>query len=158
MLLIQLSLGTALVTLCVIFHVAGLVYLASMLRRFSSPEQVQLSNLRTIMLITAAVLGVIFLHTIEIWLWAFVYIQLGEFRELARALYFSAVTATTLGYGDITLSESWQLLTSFEAMAGLILFGASTAFLIGLMRSLFTEIESTTKLPSGRIFRRRPAD
>ena len=43
------------------------------------------------------------------------------------------MTATTLGYGDLTLSEPWRLLGVFEAMTGLMLFGASTAAVFQLM-------------------------
>ena len=50
------------------------------------------------------------------------------------ALYFSVVTSTTLGYGDMLLSERWRLLSTFEAMGGLILFGVSTAYLLALLR------------------------
>ena len=50
------------------------------------------------------------------------------------ALYFSVVTSTTLGYGDMLLSERWQLLSTFEAMGGLILFAVSTAYLLALLR------------------------
>jgi voltage-gated potassium channel Kch len=61
---------------------------------------------------------------------------------MERALYFSTVTFTTLGYGDITLQERWQLLSSFEAANGIILFGVSTAFVFVAIRKLFeiTEI------------------
>ena len=73
--------------------------------------------------------------------WQFVWrgVKVGEFDQLAKALYFSVVTSTTLGYGDVTLSESWQLLATFEAMGGLILFGASTAFMLAVMRKLFED-------------------
>ncbi len=64
-----------------------------------------------------------------------------EFDDLTKALYFSVTTSTTLGYGDITLSPQWQLLSTFEAIAGLLLFGASTAFLLALMKNLFDDIE-----------------
>jgi hypothetical protein len=53
--------------------------------------------------------------------------------------YFSVVTATTLGYGDVTLSEQWQLLGTFEAMAGLMLFGTSTIFFLAAMQRLFQD-------------------
>ncbi len=56
------------------------------------------------------------------------------------ALYFSVVTSSTLGYGDITLTGRWQLLANFEAMGGLILFGASTAFLNAITRSWFSHL------------------
>lgn len=39
-------------------------------------------------------------------------------------MYFPAVTFTTLGYGDITLSsEQWRLLIGIEALNGLLLLG-----------------------------------
>ena len=52
-------------------------------------------------------------------------------------MYFSVVTTTTLGYGDFTLSDRWRVLASFQAIGGLILFGASTAFLFEIIRRLF---------------------
>jgi potassium channel LctB len=39
------------------------------------------------------------------------------------ALYFSAVTATSVGYGDIVPTGAARLLAVFEGIAGLILFG-----------------------------------
>ena len=62
-----------------------------------------------------------------------VFIQNGEFGDLAFALYFSTVTATTLGFGNLVLSPDWQPLAAFEAMRDLILFSASTAFLVSEM-------------------------
>ena len=70
----------------------------------------------------------------ESWGWATIYYILGEFSDMQQSLYFSVVTATTLGYGDLTLSDRWQLLSSFEAMGGLILFGVSVAFLFEILR------------------------
>lgn len=88
-------------------------------------------------LLDFTVLIIIGIHTVEAWAWAFIYLELGEFEELSKALYFSVVTCKALGYGDITLSERWRLLSTFEAMGGLLLFGTSTAFLVGFMTTLF---------------------
>ncbi len=85
----------------------------------------------------ASVLAILLIHFFEAWIWAAIYYSVGEFTNIAQAVYFSVVTATTLGFGDITLSEQWQLISSFEAMGGLILFGASTAFLIEVIRHFF---------------------
>jgi hypothetical protein len=38
------------------------------------------------------------------------------------------------------LSDQWQLLNTFEAMSGLILFGATTAFFIGIMAEIFENL------------------
>ena len=58
---------------------------------------------------------------------------------MQSALYFSTVTFTTLGYGDITLQERWKLLSSFEAVNGIVLFGVSTAFVFAVLKRLFEE-------------------
>ena len=136
----QLLLGTAMIVATVIFHVAGLVYLASLLKRIGPTLESMDVKVSTMSLLAVSVLVIIGIHTAEAWGWATLFLYLGEFSDLKRALYFSVVTLTTLGYGDITLSERWQLLGTFEAMGGLILFGASTAFLLALMRRLFEEI------------------
>jgi len=44
-------------------------------------------------------------------------------RGLLPALYFSAVTATSIGYGDIVPSSLARVLAVCEGIAGLILFG-----------------------------------
>ena len=81
-----------------------------------------------------AVLGLLAIHTLEAWCWAVVYLAFGEFRTLEAALYFSVVTATTLGYGELVLSERWRRLSTFEAMGGLMLFGVSAVYLVALLK------------------------
>lgn len=136
----QLLLGTVMILVTVIFHVTALIYLASLLGRVSNPlKQKSSRKVHTMILLAFAVLAIIGIHTIEAWGWAALFVSLGEFADIERALYFSVVTSTTLGYGDITLSERWQLLGTFEAMGGLILFGTSTAFLLEIMRRIFSE-------------------
>ena len=141
----QLLLGTLMIAGTVVFHVTVLVYLASFLKRLSLIVEHLHTIVGTTCLIAATVFIIICIHTIEAWCWAAVFLYLGEFSELKQALYFSVVTSTTLGYGDITLSEEWQILGTFEAMGGLILFGTSTAFLLGLMRRLFEETSDTNE-------------
>ncbi len=121
------------------FHVLGLVTLARLLKRTAQLAILESGPRLTIALLALSILFIVGIHTIEAWSWAALYMTVGEFDQLARALYFSVVTSTTLGYGDVTLSESWQLLATFEAMGGLILFGASTAFMLAVMRQLFED-------------------
>ncbi len=135
----QLLLGTALIITNAVFHVSCLVWLAGLVKRIGTSATFTPSRKGMTMLLCVAVLGLIAIHTTSAWAWAGVFYSLGEFTELSKALYFSVVTSTTLGYGDITLTEKWQLLASFEAMGGLILFGVSTAFLLGVMRRLFED-------------------
>lgn len=137
----QLLLGFALITTNAVFHVSCLVWLANLIHRMGSTRTSESGRMRLTLLLSTAVLGLIAIHTASAWAWAIVYLVVDEFAELSKALYFSVVTSTTLGYGDITLSEKWQLLASFEAMGGLVLFGASTAFLLGVTKSWFSHLE-----------------
>ena len=41
-------------------------------------------------------------------IWAYVYLRVGAIEQLETAFYFSMVTFTTLGYGDVTLSPDWR--------------------------------------------------
>tara|TARA_Y100001934_G_scaffold268922_1_gene351710 strand:- start:485 stop:757 length:273 start_codon:yes stop_codon:yes gene_type:complete len=88
--------------------------------------------------LSVAVFGVV-VHTVEAWAWAALLLLFGEFTILPEPLYFSVVTSTSLGYGDLTLSDQWKILGNFEAMGGLVLFGASTAFLIRVMERLLLD-------------------
>ncbi len=72
-------------------------------------------------------------HTAQIWLWAVVLIRRGVFQSTSNAVYFSLVTSTTLGYGDITLEPEWRVFGAMAAVTGLLTFGLSTAFLVGVM-------------------------
>ena len=133
----QITLGTWMIIVVVLFHVICLVEMIDFFNWLPSTSIFWKTQIGTMGLLGLSVFMVIAVHTIEAWAWAFLYLKLGEFKELKKSLYFSVVTCTALGYGDITLSERWQILSTFEAMGGLLLFGASTAFLINFMQTLF---------------------
>ena len=84
-------------------------------------------------LITAAA------HLIEIALWAAVLLICGEVTSFQQAFYCSAQNYTALGYGDIHLSERWQLLGPLEAVNGLLLFGLSTAIMFSVLSNLIAK-------------------
>ena len=93
--------------------------------------------------ITILVLILFFASIIETILWAFSYVQLDAISSFEEALYFSIVTFTTLGYGDIVLNQDWRLLSSFEASIGIIIFGWSTALvMLGVQRFFLEEIKN----------------
>lgn len=96
-----------------------------------------------IAILIRTVLILIALHTIEIMLWAGSYIVLtpdGELASFEEAVYFSFVTFTTLGYGDITLSEGWRILSGIEALNGILLIGWTTAMLFAVVQRMWREL------------------
>ena len=75
-------------------------------------------------------------HLIEIALWAAAFLAISEISTFEKAFYFSAENYTSLGYGDIVLSERWRLLGPLEAINGLLLFGLSTAVMFAVLSRL----------------------
>lgn len=69
-------------------------------------------------------------------LWAALFLALGIFEGFEPSLYIAMISATTLGYGDVTMPDQWRLLAGFIATDGFILFGLDTAFLFEVMRQL----------------------
>jgi len=140
MLYTQLVYGTIIITVVVIFHVVSLVFLVRLLKRWHDIYALFDRLLGAIVGLGVSVFFIIGIHTVEAWSWAYIYLLLGEFNTINDALYFSISTATTVGYGDVVMSEQWRLLSSFEAIGGWLLFGVSTAFLMGLMRYVFNDV------------------
>jgi hypothetical protein len=75
-------------------------------------------------------------HLMEIVLWAAAFWASSEISTFEKAFYFSAQNYTTLGYGDIVLSDRWRLLGPLEAINGLLLFGLSTAVMFAALSRL----------------------
>ncbi len=125
------------IALTTVVHAVGIIVMIELLRGMVVPGGNRLSLHRMVGVLVYTVLSVFLLHTIEIWLWAVLYIWLGAFEIMEPALYFSTVTFTTLGYGDITLLPRWRLLSSLEAANGVILLGVSTAFVFAVIQLMY---------------------
>ena len=74
-------------------------------------------------------------NIVQIAFWALLYRLFGAFDDLETALYFSGVTFTSLGYGDVLLSGRMRLLAPLQAANGLMMFGISTALFIAAVQS-----------------------
>ncbi len=60
-------------------------------------------------LLTAATLWLLLAMSVAIWIWAVAFNLLGAFETLEEALYFSMVSFTTLGFGDVTLPQECNI-------------------------------------------------
>jgi hypothetical protein len=88
--------------------------------------------------ILSIVLGVLFFgHLLQFATWALLFTWLGEFADFATAFYHSTVNFTSLGYGDIVMSEEWRLLGALEAGNGVLMFGLSAGTILAVMNALF---------------------
>ena len=108
------------------------------------------SRRRLLMILAMALLTALALW-VEILLWALLYQGLGLFSGLEGSLYFSGITFTTVGYGDMTLPACWRLLSVAEAVTGVLMAGWSTAQLVYVVQRIITlrlEVEGRLPRPS----------
>jgi len=117
--------------LCVSVHAMGMTVALRMLNqmivRISAPFWFS-----TWMLIRIAGWAIL-LHLVEIAFWAVFYDWKNAVPDLTTALYFSAVTYTTTGYGDVVLPGQWRLVGGVEALTGIIMCGWSAAFFFAVV-------------------------
>jgi hypothetical protein len=131
---IQLFLASIMVVVTVLVHLIGLAVLVRLLR--SHQRWLRLVRLRPFTLLLGASLGVFAIHTVEIWLYAVLYLVLGATAHFEQSLYFSTVTYATIGYGDVLLPHDWRILGAIEGATGVIMLGWSTAFVVSLLAQL----------------------
>lgn len=72
----------------------------------------------------------------QLTLWGVLFYYLGEFDGLGSAVYHSAVNFSTLGYGDIVMSEKHRFLGPLEAINGVLMIGVSTAVLTAVFQDV----------------------
>ena len=86
-------------------------------------------------------------HFFEVMVWALAYAIFDVAPPGTDMMYFAFVNYTTLGYGDITPVERWQLLGPITAMNGILLFGWSTAVIFDVLRRTIALSPPATVVP-----------
>jgi hypothetical protein len=130
----KLLIAWGLMALCVVIHATGVTSALGWLRKpISGAHQFWR---RTWLFIRLAGF-IVLLHLIEITTWALYYVRKDAMADLQTALYFSAVTYTTTGYGDLVLPPEWRLVGAIEALTGILMCGWSTAFFFAVVSRMF---------------------
>jgi hypothetical protein len=129
-----------LIVVTVIFHVIGLVFINERVIRAKHYFKKNWGFLlRFALILGAATLVAILLHSVEAVIWAAVYETLGALPDGKSALLYSLSAMTTYGHEHFDLANHWQLMGALEALNGMILFGLTTAFLYGMIRELLAD-------------------
>ena len=77
------------------------------------------------------------LHLAEISIWGLFYLWRGCVTDAETAFYFSGVTYTTIGYGDVVLAKPWRLLAPIEGLMGVLMFGLSTGYFFVVVSRIY---------------------
>lgn len=133
----QIFWGSVTLGLCFAVEIVLLVLCNLWLDKVSNRMQRHGVVIRAGTLIAFALGVIVLAHTIQVWMWAGAWVLWDVMPDWNSAIYFSLVTYTTLGYGDIVLGPELRIFAAFAAVTGLLAFGLSTAYLVAMMTRMF---------------------
>ena len=130
------ALGLLAMLTCLAFQVLASVFAARYFARASrqplGPKPLRGIFLQFSILMVMLMIG----NIVQIAFWALLYRLLGAFTDFETAMYFSGVTFTSLGYGDVLLQGLMRLLGPLQAANGLMMFGITTALFISVIQQV----------------------
>ena len=129
--LLKLLLAVILVVVTVAMHAVGLDALLRGLFRSRAMDQSGFRPVTAIVIVLTSWL--ILVHLAEIAVWGLFYWWEGCLPDAESAIYFSAVTYTTVGYGDLVLTKAWRIFAPVEALTGILMCGLSTGLFFALV-------------------------
>ena len=137
--LMNIVIACCLVILTTFIHAAAMAVALRGLRIAHAGRQARDSGsgLAKVTVVAALALIMFLASMVEAALWAATYLFVGAISDIERALYFSTVTYTTLGFGDVVMERSWRLLSSFQAANGIIMFGWTTALIVAVVQRVY---------------------
>ena len=134
MLSIFLSAGV-LVAVTVAVHVAGIAVLLVTLKRWHALSPTRVWPMARLLIGMAGWL--ILCHMAEILVWGSFYLWSGCLPDAEAAFYFSGVTYTTVGFGDLVLAKPWRVLAPIEALTGVLMCGLSAGIFFAVVNHLY---------------------
>ena len=127
-------------SLCVAIHASGLTWAIKQLRRSAERAKGFWEGTWLFILVAA---WMVVLHLAEIGVFGLFYVWRGAMPDLTSGVYFSAVTYTTTGYGDLVLPPDWRLVGGIEALTGILMCGWSTGFFFAIVNRMYQTREAT---------------
>ncbi len=131
-----LFLGTGLLLISLLSFAVAIALVVSLMSRVIRTSYSGESFWKNVAIMIAITFVMAATHLMEIALWAGAFRASNEISTFEKAFYFSAQNYTSLGYGDIVLSDRWRLLGPLEAINGLMMFGLSTAVMFAALNRL----------------------
>jgi hypothetical protein len=139
--LITYVVNSVLVAAAVLIHFEALNLLTKCIPKLSIKPRLR---------ILIGVFGALAAHVVEIWMFAFGYyymVHQGDFgvlegqfdKSLMDCSYFSFVSYTSLGFGDIVAKGDIRFLSGLEALTGLVLISWTASFMFIEMQKLWKD-------------------
>lgn len=130
-----LLMPAVLMSVCFLVHALAMASLLRHLRR--SAGSTSSDFWPGVWMLVQIALWMLSAHLLEIAVWASFFVSQQVFPDFRTAFYFSSVTYTTVGYGDIILPENWRLFAGAEGLTGILLCGWSTGVLYAVVSAIY---------------------
>ena len=134
MMMMQLAIGALIVVINAVIQAEMFSFYSRRMEKLTLVLRRSVRRFANTATIVVGVLFVMLVHSLQVWIWAIIFKWVGAFSAMEPALYFSLVSFSTVGFGDITLGPDWRLLSALAAANGFISFGWSTAYMVELVR------------------------
>jgi len=128
--------GVPTMLLCLIVQVVVVFWCVRYCSRQTDGDASDARWLKTIRPLTVSMLAMMTANLLQIALWGFLFVGLGEFEEVYPAVYHSAVNFTSLGYGDVVMKQEWRLLGPLEAANGVLMMSMTAAALTAILQNI----------------------
>ena len=133
---IRLVMAAVLLAVCVIVHALVMTSMLRRLSRSASPKILRFCRTMWILILVAFCISSALL--VEIAIWASFLTWQHVFPDFRTSFYFSAVTYTTVGYGDLVLPEAWRLFAAVEGLTGILMCGWSTGVFFAVVSAMYS--------------------
>jgi voltage-gated potassium channel len=131
----EIGIAVRIVIITLWLQSAGLAALIHWVRHALASDAHRLGPFRSAVLVVRLTAAVIVLHGVLIVFWASCYRWLC-FSSWESALYFSASSYATVGYGDVVLPSNWRMLGPLESIIGVLMCGISVSVLFATVTRL----------------------
>jgi hypothetical protein len=132
----QIFWGSTYLGICLILQMLFLGMAEYALARYGERLKRRRHLVRMVAIFVVSLAFIVTSHTMQVWVWAAAYVFSDVLPDWNTSVYFSLVTYTSLGYGDIVLPAAVRIFGAFAAVTGLLGFGISTAYLVSLLNRL----------------------
>ena len=139
----NLVIGLLTMAFCLGLQCLGVSALLHYLHRLKERGRIASGVVTSALILAVSMMILMIGNLLQIAVWAVLFMVCGEFTIFAEAFYHSAVNFSTLGYGDIVMSESRRLLGALEAANGVLMFGLTTSVMFWLIQAFIRQYHAT---------------
>lgn len=128
--------GVFIICINVVFQSIITVFSLKYLHQFNSKKN-RISIKAVLLQMSLSVSLLTLLHGAQCTIWAAAFYfnpEIDNLYNFKEAIYFSLITFTTVGYGDVVIDSDWKILGGLEAINGIMMVGWSTALMFSYLQ------------------------